>query len=93
MKPSTDTTITKYKNAKSMMIASVAIFGTLGVFTRNITVTSGELALYRAVLAISLIAVYLVCTKQNINLKASKKRTGSLIIFRSSNRNQLDLAF
>lgn len=73
MKPSTDTTITKYKNAKSMMIASVAIFGTLGVFTRNITVTSGELALYRAVLAISLIAVYLVCTKQNINLKASKK--------------------
>ena len=73
MKPSTDTTITKYKNAKSMMIASVAIFGTLGVFTRNIAVTSGELALYRAVLAISLIAVYLVCTKQNINLKASKK--------------------
>ena len=73
MKPSTDTTITKYKNAKSMMIASMAIFGTLGVFTRNIAVTSGELALYRAVLAISLIAVYLVFTKQNINLKASKK--------------------
>ena len=56
-----------------MMITSMAIFGTLGIFTRNITVTSGELALYRAVLAISLIAVYLVCTKQNINLKASKK--------------------
>ena len=73
MKISTDTTITKHKNAKSMMIASMAIFGTLGVFTRNITVTSGKLALYRAVLAISLIAVYLVCTKQNINLKASKK--------------------
>lgn len=73
MKISTDTTITKHKNAKSMMIASMAIFGTLGVFTRNIAVTSGELALYRAVLAISLIAVYLVCTKQNINLKASKK--------------------
>lgn len=73
MKPSTDTTITKHKNAKSMMIASMAIFGTLGVFTRNIAVTSGELALYRAILAISLIAVYLVCTKQNINFKASKK--------------------
>lgn len=73
MKTSTDTTITKHKNAKTMMIASMAIFGTLGIFTRNIAVTSGELALYRAVLAISLIAVYLVCTKQNINLKASKK--------------------
>lgn len=73
MKTSTDTTITKHKNAKAMMIASMAIFGTLGIFTRNIAVTSGELALYRAVLAISLIAVYLVCTKQIINLKASKK--------------------
>lgn len=73
MKPSTDTTITKHKNAKAMMITSMAIFGTLGIFTRNIAVTSGELALYRAVLAISLIAVYLVCAKQNINLKASKK--------------------
>lgn len=73
MKTSTDTTITKHKNAKAMMIASMAIFGTLGIFTRNIAVTSGELALYRAVLAISLIAVYLVCTKQNINLRASKK--------------------
>ena len=73
MKTSTDPPITKHKNAKAMMIASMAIFGTLGIFTRNIAVTSGELALYRAVLAISLIAVYLVCTKQNINLKASKK--------------------
>lgn len=73
MKPSTDTTITKHKNAKAMMIASMAVFGTLGIFTRNIAVTSGELALYRAVLAISLIAVYLTCTKQSINLRASKK--------------------
>lgn len=42
MKPSTDTTINKHKNAKAMMITSMAIFGTLGIFTRNIAVTSGE---------------------------------------------------
>lgn len=37
--------------AKLMLSAAMVIFGTLGVFTRNISVTSGELALYRAVLA------------------------------------------
>lgn len=34
-----------------LMIFSMTIFGTLGVFVRNIPVSSGELALYRAVLA------------------------------------------
>ncbi len=34
-----------------MMIFSMTIFGTLGVFVRNIPVSSGELALYRVVLA------------------------------------------
>ena len=34
-----------------MMIFSMTIFGTLGVFVRNIPVSSGKLALYRAVLA------------------------------------------
>lgn len=46
-------------NAKLMLSAAMAIFGTLGVFTRNIDVTSGELALYRAVLASLLIGAYL----------------------------------
>ena len=34
-----------------MMAVSMAIFGTLGVFVRNIPISSGELALYRAILA------------------------------------------
>lgn len=60
-------------NAKVMLGISMAIFGTLGIFTRNIAVSSGELALYRAVLAAILIAVYLMVTKQKLNLKAIKK--------------------
>jgi hypothetical protein len=32
-------------NARLMMIISMAIFGTIGLFVRNIGVTSGELAL------------------------------------------------
>lgn len=56
--------------AKLMLSAAMVIFGTLGVFTRNISVTSGELALYRAVLASVLIGFYLVFIKKGeLNLK------------------------
>lgn len=57
--------------AKLMLSAAMVIFGTLGVFTRNIGVTSGELALYRAVLASVLIGFYLVFIKKKggLNLK------------------------
>lgn len=56
--------------AKLMLSAAMVIFGTLGVFTRNIAVTSGELALYRAVLASVLIGFYLVFIKKGgLNLK------------------------
>lgn len=41
----------KMKSARMMLAVSMAIFGTLGLFVRNISVSSGELALYRAVLA------------------------------------------
>lgn len=63
----------KQRKAKIAMSVSMAIFGTLGIFTRKIALSSGELALYRAVLAVILIAGYLVCTKQKIHLKEIKK--------------------
>ena len=56
----------KVMNPRLMLIASMAIFGTLGPFVRNIPVSSGELALYRAVLAALLIGTYLLLTKQKI---------------------------
>lgn len=60
-------------NPKMMLSLSMAIFGTLGLFTRNIAVSSGELALYRAVLAALLIIGYLCVTKQRIDIRAIKK--------------------
>ncbi len=66
-------------NAKAMLSISMAIFGTLGIFTRSIAISSGELALYRAVLAAMLIAVYLAGTKQKINPKAIKKELRLLL--------------
>jgi len=55
--------------ARWMLIASMAAFGTLAPFVRNISVSSGELALYRAVLAAALIGVYLLVTRQRISFR------------------------
>lgn len=63
-----------------MFIASMTIFGTLGIFVRNIPVSSGELALYRAALAVLLIAVFLLVTKQRIPLASIKKELPLLIL-------------
>ncbi len=63
----------KQKNAKICLSLSMIIFGTLGLFTRNIAVASGELALYRAILAALMLLGYFVVTKQKIDLKAIKK--------------------
>ena len=59
--------------SRLMLVSSMAVFGTLAPFVRNISVSSGELALYRAVLAAGLIALYLLATKQRIELKGLGK--------------------
>lgn len=69
----------KLKSPRLMMIFSMAIFGTLGLFVRNIPVSSGELALYRAILAALLIAVYLGITKQKIPFANIKKEVPLLL--------------
>lgn len=56
-----------------MFSLSMAIFGTLGPFIRLITVSSGEIALYRAILAALLIVVYLLITKERIPFKSIRK--------------------
>ncbi|MBQ3010578.1 MAG: EamA family transporter [Oscillospiraceae bacterium] len=68
------------KRPRLMLIASMTIFGTIGVFVRNIPVTSGELALYRAILAAVLIGLYLTVTKQKIPFGKIKKELPLLLI-------------
>lgn len=48
-----------------MYILSMAVFGTLAPFVRQISVSSGELALYRAVLGAALIGAYLLIEREN----------------------------
>lgn len=69
----------KNLNAKIMLCISMAIFGTLGLFTRNITVSSGELALYRAIMATVLLLGYFGVTKQRIDFKKIKKEVPLLL--------------
>jgi len=57
------------KSARAMLAASMVVFGTIGLFVRNIPVTSGELALYRALMAVVLLGGYFLVTHQRIELK------------------------
>ena len=66
--------------SRLMMIVSMAIFGTLAPFVRRIGVTSGELALYRALMAAALIAVFLLATRQKIPFAAIKKEIPLLLL-------------
>ena len=63
-----------------MLITSMAIFGTLAIFVRNIPVPSGELALYRAALASLLIGCYLLITRQKIPFADIKKQIPLLLV-------------
>ncbi|MBQ8201875.1 MAG: EamA family transporter [Clostridia bacterium] len=66
--------------ARMLLIASMTIFGTIGLFVRNIPVSSGELALYRAVMAALLIAVYLLATKQKLPLRSIGRELPLLLL-------------
>ena len=69
----------KIRNPRFMMISSMTIFGTLGIFVRNIPLSSGELALYRAVMAAIIIGGYLLLSKQKIPWKEIKKEIPLLL--------------
>lgn len=70
----------KGKNPRFMMITAMSIFGTLGIFVRNIPVSSGELALYRALLAVGIIGGYFLIGKQKISFKEIKKELPLLLL-------------
>ena len=66
--------------AKALMASSMFIFGTLAPFVRKINVGSGELALYRAVLAAVLVGGFLLLTKQKITFGSVKKELLLLLL-------------
>ena len=65
---------------KRMMITAMAVFGTLGVFVRHISVSSAELALYRAVMAVLLLGGFLAVTGQKIPFREIRKEIPLLLL-------------
>ena len=71
--------MTEQNKAKLAQIVSMTIFGTLGIFYRNIPVSSGELALYRALLATLLIGAFLLLTRQRIPFRKIRREIPILL--------------
>ena len=70
----------KLFDSRILLILSMTIFGTIGLFRRSIDVSSGELALYRAVLAVIFIGAFLLITKSRIPFSKIKKQIPVLIL-------------
>ena len=70
----------KKADPRLLLVVAMTVFGTLGLFVRNISVSSGELALYRAVLAALLIGVYLLVSRQKIPFARIKKEVPLLLL-------------
>lgn len=68
------------QKSRMMMVTAMAIFGTVALFVRNIPVASSEIALYRAVLAALLLAVFLLLTGQRIDFRAIRKGLPLLLV-------------
>lgn len=58
----------------------MVVFGTLGLFTRQIALSSGALALCRAVLAAALILLYFAVTGRRINIRGIGKELPLLFL-------------
>ena len=79
--------------ARLQLIISMSIFGTLAIFVRNISVSSGELAMYRAILAAILIGTYLLISGQKSKNSSGNNETMSNNPFRCTKKELILLLF
>lgn len=68
------------RKSRLMIIAAMAIFGTLGPFVRNISISSGALALCRAVMAVAMLGIYFLICGQRIDFQAIRKELPLLLL-------------
>lgn len=72
--------VKKPSGSKIMMISSMVIFGTISPFVRRIALSSGEIALYRAVMALFIIGGFLLLTRSAPDWRAVKKSLWLLLL-------------
>lgn len=66
--------------ARFEIVFSMAAFGTIAVFVRNTGLPSGEVALYRAVIAALALFLWQLCTRQTVRWKDVKKELPLLFV-------------
>lgn len=66
--------------ARFEIVFSMAAFGTIAVFVRNIGLPSGEVALYRAVIAALALFLWQLCTRQTVRWQDVKKEVPLLFV-------------
>jgi len=69
-----------HRRARLFLIASMTIFGTIGLFVRAISIPSSELALYRAVIAAILLTGYFLLSKTRISLRVIGRELPLLLL-------------
>ena len=69
-----------HMKARLLIILSMAIFGTIGLFVRNIPIPSSEIALFRAILASVLLICWLVIRNNPIPFRQIWKEVPFLIL-------------
>ena len=69
---------------KLRIILAMFIFGTLGLFVKNINLASSEIAFWRAAIAIVVLCVCLIFQKEKTK-KIDEKRAIRLFCFRRNN--------
>ena len=70
----------KIKSPRLMLVVAMTLFGTIGYFVRNIPLSSGAIALCRAVIAVGVMGIYLLLSKQGIKLKNPRKQLPLLAV-------------
>lgn len=72
--------MTAKNRARVQMALSAAVFGTIPLFVRNLSLASGEIALYRAVIASILIGICLLVSRQKIPASAVRMELPLLLL-------------
>lgn len=65
---------------KLMFMLAMAVFGTIGIFVKSIAISSGELALYRALMAALLVGIFMLATRRKISFEQIKKGLPLLLL-------------
>ncbi|MBR6557989.1 MAG: EamA family transporter [Clostridia bacterium] len=69
-----------FRSPRFLVAAAMAIFGTIPLFVKYIPLPSGEIALYRTLMAVVLVGIYLFITKNKISLGDLKGHVAVLLV-------------